>query len=112
MKLRLYLTPEAHKYVAKGQECFSWHFHTQTPQDDGTFAPRAEDGYTHLADVEFDLPAPESAVHVAIAQLKKKEAEIQATAYKEVQEVQEERAKLLSLTYSNTPSEQFDDLPF
>jgi hypothetical protein len=114
MKIQIVLTPDAHKQVAKGEQLYAWDFSTRTPGYDGEFQAMP-DNYTFLREVEIDLPSPETAVHIALVQLKKREQEIQAEAHVAVCEVQEERAKLLSLTYTmaeGATMEGFDDAPF
>lgn len=111
MKLRIYLAPSAHKRIAKGESTYSWDYIVRVAYPDGTWAKDLEH-HTFLLETDVMLPSPDEAIHIALAELKAQEQKIQADAHVAVREVQEERAKLLSLTYSTTATEAFDDLPF
>ena len=114
MKVQLHLTPDGHNAVAKGTPVHSWHFLAAGAYEDGSYPDRT--GYTLLAEVDVSatMPPPEVAVHIALAELKRRETETQAEAFRNIVEIQEERAKLLSLTHTTTQAtaEAFDDIPY
>lgn len=114
MKIRIMLQPDAHKTVAKGEKLYGWAFSIQTQDYDGEWPTSGFENYTMLHEVDLKLPSPEVAVHIALDHLKKREQEIQAEAHVAVREVQEERAKLLSLTYAMAEgaTSEFADVPF
>lgn len=125
MKLAIFLRPEAHLPLAKGDLLWSWHFSVQ-PENATQEWDKTAEGATHLGYIDVELPSVETAVQIALAKLKAKEQEIQSQAYRDLQEVQNERSKLLSIGYSQpavgtlpvtgdpTTAElgEFDDLPF
>lgn len=98
MKLAISLRPDGHLPVAKGDTLWSWHFAAVPVTENGY--ETASEGSSHLGYIDVTLPSTEVAVQVALNKLKTKEQEIQAQAYRDVQEIQEERSKLLSLAYS------------
>lgn len=102
MKLQIHLRPEGHKAVAKGESLWSWHFLT-TPVNEYYDTSDIKPDHAYLGEMEVTLPAPADAVHVALAELKRKEDSIQAEAHRQVLEIQEERAKLLSIAYEPLP---------
>jgi hypothetical protein len=102
MKIQILLTPDGHQCVAKGDRPYSWDFHSRPEDLDGGFSAKGYENYSVIAEVEVALPSSEQAVLIALAQLKKKEQDIQAQAFKDLEEVKEARANLLSLTYSQS----------
>jgi len=94
MKLKLYLLPEGAEALALGRTLYTWNYALREESSD------APDNSLPLGEVEFDLPAPAECVQPVLAKLARREAEIQAEAYKEVREIKERRANLLSLTYT------------
>ena len=102
MKLAISLRPEGHLPVAKGDMLWSWHFAVH-PESANQEWDKMSEGSTFLGYIDVELPSTEVAVKIALTKLKAKEQEIQAQAYRDVQEVQEERSKLLSIAYS-TPA--------
>ena len=110
MKVKIYLRPDAHKCVAKGDALWSWHFLAEPVN--AMYSGEAKPDHTYLGDLDVELPTPETAIHIALAELKKTENEIHLRAANELAEVEDTRSKLLSLTYTSAPTTEFDDVPF
>lgn len=94
VKLSVYLTVEGQEQLALGNSIYSWNYVTRLADSEGP------DGAALLGSLEVALPTVEQCLPPVLAKLKKREAEIQAEAYKEVMEIQERRNNLLSLTYA------------
>ena len=95
MKLKLYLSPEGAESIALGKPLYSWYY---IVREEDSEAPANS---LFLTEVEFDLPPPAKCIQPVLEKLKTREAEIQAEAYKEVREIEQRRANLLSLTYTS-----------
>lgn len=93
MKLKVYIDAAGMEKIALGQELYSWHY--------SVYPAEAEKGALLKCVGTFNaqLPSIDACIVPVMEALKKKEAEIQAQAYAEVQEISERRANLLSLTY-------------
>ena len=100
MKLKLYLLPEGAESHALGRTLYTWYYALREESSD------APDSSLFLAEVEFDLPTPADCVQPVLAKLAKRETELQAEVYKEIMELKERRANLLSLTYRSAPESE------
>jgi len=95
MKLKLYVNVDGLEQIALGEVLWPWHFTLQTNQYD---VPPT--GAVYLGEVDYELPKAEDCIAPVLAKLAAREQEIQAEAYREVQELKGRRENLLSLTYS------------
>lgn len=89
----VYLTIEGQERIALGQPPSSWHYTLSAE-------PREYEGCTDMkiGEMTLNLPSKEACMVPVLAQLKAKEQEIQAEAYKEMMVIKSRRDALLVLT--------------
>lgn len=88
----VYLTIEGQERIALGEQPHDWHFIVRAE------APFYEITDILLGECSFPLPSKETCMTPVLAQLKVKEDEINAEAYKELMAVKARRDALLCLT--------------
>ena len=96
----VYLSSEGQEAVALGKEPSTWCY-SLYPQ------PITYEGFTGMliGEVEVALPTRDACMEPVLAQLKVKEQQVQAEAYKEMMAIKARRDALLCLTMEETPSQ-------
>jgi len=103
--LKVYVSVEGLERLATNQPLYSWH-HRMTREDEDCLK-----GDVLIGSFEPSYPSKEACIPPVLEKLKQREAEIQAEAYSEVQEIQERRNNLLALTYEEPAALDLQD-PF
>lgn len=93
MKLKVYIDAAGMENIALGKPLWNWHYSVY-PAD-----KECDASIKCIGSFEAQLPSIDACIVPVMEALKKKEAEIQAQAYAEVQEIAERRANLLALTF-------------
>ena len=98
MKMRIYLNADGHKQVAQGFAPYTWHFTERLSEPDGSFYGEPPTDSTYITEIEFELPKPEAAVHVALKRLHDQETEARMELEEKLSDINIVRSKLLAIT--------------
>lgn len=90
--LKVYVTVEGLEQIALGNRLWAWHYTVREAEEE------ASEHSILIGEFEPALPGREDCIAPVLERFRAKEAEIQAEAYRELQEVKSRRDNLLALT--------------
>ena len=104
MKLKICITTEGMEHWATGQTLYGWHFIATREETD--LGPQ----YRLLGEVDVRMPSQEDCIVPVLEALAKREQEIKAESYEELQKIKQRRNDLMMLSAPAVPEAKESEL--